>query len=120
MDSKRKGPIVFLLTLTTAAIHLLRAVVDPGIRILFSLNGLGYLGLLLLLYLQRFTPRRGLVRRALIAYTGLTILIWVVWGIVGGGWTATGVVDKAVEITLVGLLWGQDRREKAIGSPGAG
>lgn len=116
LESRPAGPVVFLLTLATAAIHLLRAAADPGIRVLFSLNGLGYLGLLALLYLPRVANRRDLVRWALIAYAGLTILLWVAWGIVSSAWTVTGVLDKALEVTLIGLLWGQKRRTMTIGS----
>jgi len=108
--------IALLLTLTTAAIHLVRAAEDPAIRLWFTLNGLGYLGLLMLLYLPRFVARRTLARTALMIYTGATVALWVLWGLVSGEWTALGVFDKAVEMTLIGLLWGQLRRSGAAES----
>jgi len=88
---------IILTTLITAIVHL-----SFGIP-LFILNGLGYLGLLVLLYaplavLQRFRPA---VRIALIGYTLLTIVLYFV---MGPPFTAVGLLTKAVEAVLVALL----------------
>ena len=87
---------IILTTLITAVIHL-----ALGIP-LFILNGLGYLGLLVLLYaplpaLARFQPA---VRYVLIGYTVLTIVLYFVMAPL----MALGLLTKAVEVVLVILL----------------
>lgn len=87
---------IILTTLITAVIHL-----ALGIP-LFILNGLGYLGLLVLLYaplpaLARFQP---MVRYILIGYTVLTIVLYFVMAPL----MALGLITKAVEVVLVILL----------------
>jgi len=92
-------PVMFgvvLTTLITAIVHL-----SFGIP-LFVLNGLGYLGLLVLLYapvaaLERFRP---VVRYVLIGYTVLTIVLYFVMAPL----MAVGLLTKAVELVLVILL----------------
>ena len=103
---------VILLTAATAAIHFARAAGDPSIRVLFILNGLGYLCLITMLYLPQLEHQRRLVRRALIGYTTLTIVLFFVWGLTSGEWSVIGFVDKLIEVMLVGLLW---REERAAG-----
>lgn len=88
---------IILTTLITAIVH-----VSFGIP-LFVLNGLGYLGLLVLLYaplaaLERFRPA---VRYVLIGYTVLTIVLYFV---MGPPFMAVGLLTKAVEAILVVLL----------------
>jgi hypothetical protein len=106
--------IVILLTVATAAIHFIRAIADPNIRAIFILNGLGYLVLVGMLYFpspQLFNRRR-LLRRALMAYTAVTIALYVVWGVMSGEWAVPlGPVDKVVEVAVVGLLWREDQME---------
>ncbi len=104
---------IVLLTVATAAIHFARAAEDPEIRVLFILNGFGYLCLIIMLYLPRLEHQRRLVRRVLIGYTTLTILLFFVWGLASGEWSAIGFVDKVIEVTLVGLLWWE---ELAVGA----
>ena len=103
---------IIVLTIATAAIHFSRALADPEIRVLFILNGLGYLALLAALYLPLpvVQGRLALVRRVLIGYAGLTIVLWAIWSIMSGEVTALGVVDKLIEIALIGLLWQKGRR----------
>jgi hypothetical protein len=114
-------PAVAIVTLTvvTAAIHFSRAVVDPEIRVLFLLNGLGYLGLLVALYEPPpvLRPRRWLMRRVLIGYTLLTIVLFFVWGMMSGEWPLVGLVDKAIEVTLLVLLWHADRQASLSALP---
>jgi hypothetical protein len=103
---------IIALTIATAAIHFSRALADPEIRALFILNGLGYLALLAALYmpLPIVRERPTLVRRVLIGYAALTILLWAVWSIMSGEVTALGVVDKLIEVALIGLLWRKGRQ----------
>ena len=104
---------IIVLTVCTAVIHFSRAIVDADIRVLFTLNGLGYLGLVTMLYLTQPGRRRRLVRRVLMGYTMLTIMFFFVWGLMGGEWTVIGFVDKVIEVVLVGLLL-QEERQSAM------
>lgn len=88
------------LTLATAAIHVVLAI--PETIVPFFLNALGYLALLAAFYWPALHPRRHLVRWAFIGYTALTILFWV---ILGQPYTPLGLLDKAIELALIGLLW---------------
>ena len=88
---------IILTTLITTIVHL-----SFGIP-LFVLNGLGYLGLLVLLYaplaaLERFRPA---VRYVLIGYTVLTRVLYFV---MGSSFMPMGLVTKPVELVLAILL----------------
>ncbi len=90
--------LIVLLTLATAVIHISLNFPD----VMFILNGLGYLGLVAALYLP-FSPlrqQRRTVRIVLIAYTALTIILWIVMG----ARTPIGYIAKAVEVGLIVLL----------------
>lgn len=89
---------IILLTISTAIIHL--ALGLPNKFIMFILNGLGYLGLLAMLYLPPFAKFRKLARWGLIAYTAITILAWVFIG----ERSLIGYIDKAIEALLIALL----------------
>jgi len=104
---------IIALTVVTAAIHLSRAIADPEIRTLFILNGLGYLALLSAMYLSIpwFVGWRKLARWLLIGYAALTIILWGVWVAMSGEATALGIVDKLIEVALIGLLWWQRRQD---------
>ena len=95
--------IILALGLITAVIHLFL----PGT--LFKLNALGYLGLLALYFIQfGFLPiQRGWVRWAFMAYTALTIILYVVMQVQSGGAfvSALGIVTKIVEAALIFFLW---------------
>mgnify|MGYP000901156076 CR=1 FL=1 len=97
--------IILLAAVGTALIHLWLAFQFPGgVDPVFVLNGLGYLGLTLLLFLplpllDRF---RNLVRWVLIAYTLVTIIGWL---FVGEKSLAIAYVVKALEVVLVIALW---------------
>ena len=97
---------IIVLTLVTAAVHLYLGF--QGLP-LFVLNGLGYLALLAALYLPipRLAPNQNAVRWALVGYTALTIVLWLV--ITGGNSTAVGYMDKTVEVLLIVLLVAEDR-----------
>ncbi len=93
---------IALLTLATALIHLQLNFPDP----MFILNGLGYLALLAALFLPSLACYRGLIRWALIGYTALTILLWLLLG----ARTPIGYMDKVIEIVLIALLLIEARR----------
>ena len=99
------------LVVATAIIHFSRAIADPEIRVLFILNGLGYLGLGTLLFLPQLLRWRRWIRWALIGYTTLTVVLYVVWGLMSGDWVfPLGPLDKVIELSLIWLLWQEDRR----------
>jgi hypothetical protein len=93
---------IVLLTLGTALIHLQLAFPDP----VFILNGLGYLILLVALYLPQLTRYRNVVRWVLVGYAALTIFLWVLIG----ARTPIGYIDKAIEGALIALLLLEIRR----------
>lgn len=102
---------VIVLTLITAFIHLrLGSFGLPQ----FTLNGLGYLVLLALLYLpvSQLAPYRHIVRWALVGYTALTIVLWI---FLGAPYTPTGYFTKLVEIGIIVLLVVEHRMTSATG-----
>lgn len=88
------------LTLTTAYIHL-------GLGgLLFTLNGLGYIGLAVLIVVGASTPM-AVVRRfswfprlALIGYTAMTIGGYLVMG----PYFSLGFITKGIEVVLIALV----------------
>jgi hypothetical protein len=84
------------LTLATALIHLQLNFPDP----VFILNGLGYLALLVALFLPSLARYRRLARWALIGYAALTIFLWILLG----ARTPIGYIDKIIEVALILLL----------------
>jgi hypothetical protein len=116
---------IFVLTLTTAAIHLSYAALNfDGVMMLLS--GLGYLALLGLMYLpiRAAQARHRLVCRTLIGYTVLVFIGYVVYGLVTGEWSVPlGPLAKAIEIGLIFLLVLDDRRDRVAlssAAPGVG
>ena len=95
---------IIMLTLGTALIHLQLNFPDA----VFILNGLGYLALLAALYLPvpQLARYRSLMRWALVAYTALTIFLWILFG----ARTPIGYIDKLVEVALILLLLIESRR----------
>jgi len=96
---------IILSNLATAVLHI---TLYPDI--VFTLNGLGYLGLLgaYFLPISFFQQRHKLVWWALVGYTALTIVLWVVMGdktFVAGTSSATGYYAKAAEVFLLAFLW---------------
>lgn len=96
---------IILFTLATAFLHI---VLYPDI--MFTLNGLGYLGLLgaYFLPISFFQQRHNLVWWALVGYTALTIILWVIMGdktFVAGTSSATGYYAKAAEVILLAFLF---------------
>jgi hypothetical protein len=103
------GVGIFVLTLSTAVIHLFLAFtaipyfgLNFGVM-LFILNGLGYLGLLAALQLpiSQLARFRSAARWALVAYAALTIVLWC---IMAPSYEIIGYIDKAIEVALIALL----------------
>ena len=101
---------IIVLTLATAAIHFWMASKFPEMRTIFMLNGIGYLGLLGVLYLPLgfLAPIHNLARWALIAYTAVTIVAFF-YVTLSNGWSLwddpIGLVTKAIEVVLIVLLF---------------
>jgi hypothetical protein len=95
---------VILLTVSTALTHM--SLLFPDL--IFILNGLGYLGLLGALYLPiaPLAPYRQLVRRILIGYTALSVLLWLAFGLR----EPIGYINKLNELLLIALLVWEDRQ----------
>ena len=94
---------IFLLTLITAGAHIyLSTQPDESLRFLFLLNGLGFLGLLVLYLLPQAKHIHTPIRLGFLAYTLLTLILWFVLGSPREGTLDPfDVVVKAVEVTLV-------------------
>lgn len=78
--------------------------------IMFTLNGLGYLGLLgaYFLPIPFFQERHKLVWWVLVGYTALTLVLWVVMGekdFFASSSAAIGYYAKVAELFLLGFLW---------------
>lgn len=96
---------IILCALATAFLH-----ISLYPDIVFTLNGLGYIGLLgaYLLPIAFFQEKHNLVWWALAGYTALTIVLWLIMGdktFVAGTSSATGYYAKAAEVLLLVLLW---------------
>jgi hypothetical protein len=97
---------IVVFTLITAFIHLVVLNTLMGkVDLLFTLNGLGYLGLLAAYFLPFVRNYRTLVRWAFMAFTLVTIVAWLAIGdkTLPGG--ALGYFTKLDELALVIALW---------------
>ncbi len=97
---------VAVLTLATALIHLSLGISigPPGAApfpLLFYLNALGYLVLLIALYMPQLERFQRLIRWLLILYTAVTFALWFV---LASHWDVGGYVDKTIEAALIILL----------------
>ena len=105
--SRFRTPQILLIVLTacTALIHLERAIQDPDIRILFTLNGLGYFALLAAFYLPMFQRFHNSIRWVFIVYTAVTILLYFVWVAMSSEWTIPlGPIAKVIEAAMIVIL----------------
>jgi len=105
MDLNGKQIGIFLAALATAILHI---TLFPDI--MFTLNGLGYIGLLgaFLLPIPFFQQNHKMVWWAFVGYTALTIVLWLIMGdknFVAGTSSAIGYYAKAAELILIVLLW---------------
>lgn len=108
LNAKHYGIILF--ALATGFLH-----ISLFPDIMFTLNGLGYIGLLAAYFLPIpfLQERHNLVWWALVGYTALTIVLWLVMGdknFVAGTSSATGYYAKAAELLLLGFLWADKPR----------
>ncbi len=103
------GPLqyaVIVLTVLTALIHLVLGMgfFQDMLGKLFVLNGVGYLALLAALYfLPQFAGQRALVRWALMAFAGVTIVAWLVMN--GDFGDMTALATKVIEVALIVALY---------------
>ncbi len=70
---------------------------------LFLLNGIGYLTLGVALYLPSLSRFRPLVRWLLIIFAAVTFIMYFL--VNGFRLNPTGIIDKGVEVVLIGLLF---------------
>jgi hypothetical protein len=112
MSRKALRAVILITGLITAVVHLvvlnlLLGKIDP----LFTLNGLGYLGLLgaFFLDLPFLAGRRRLVTLAFIAFAAVTIVAWFVLGDLQD---VLGIVTKIDEAVLILALF-MDMRSSA-------
>lgn len=108
--------VILVTGLITALVHLVLlniGIIQENGRpdVLFTLNGLGYLALLAAYFFQPafLSERSKLLHYAFIAYTGLTIVAWVLVG----ARDFTGFATKLDELILVYALLAHLRAEKA-------
>lgn len=105
-----EGPIegsIIALAIITAIVHLLLAfgngMLPMGtLPILWLLDAIGYLALLTVLYLPSFAPIQPLVRWVLIAYTAITVIVWLF--VTHAAYDPFDYTDKLIEIVLILLL----------------
>ena len=98
---------IILLTVATAVIHLYLGI-SFGMP-MFILNGVGYLGFLLVLYLPQMRQYQSYTRWLLIAYTALTIIAWAI--VTGFDLTnPIAILTKLIEIALIICLFIEGRR----------
>lgn len=96
---------IIITTVITALIHLYL-----GIKFsnpLFILNGIGYLALLVVLFVRVPIAQkyRALIRWALIAFTVATIVAWLAIGDKSWPGGALGYITKVIEVALIALLF---------------
>jgi hypothetical protein len=98
---------IVLLTVATAVIHLALGI--PNNLTMFILNGIGYLVLLVALYLPQLRAYQNYTRWVLIAYTAVTILAWAV--ITSFDLTdPIAVITKLIEVALIVCLFLERRK----------
>ncbi len=103
---------IIVLTIVTALVHLFLGISFRDM--LFILNGVGYLGLLGLLYLPipMVAPYHGVVRWVLILFAAITIVAWFFIGLHSAGLLA--YTTKVIEIGLIVLLFMEWRQQHNV------
>ena len=76
--------------------------------LLGALNGIGYLALVVALYLPALHRYQRIVRWLLIVFTAVTIILYFL--VVCLRLNLVGIVDKVVEVALITLLLIEDRQ----------
>lgn len=100
---------IAILAVATALIHFSLSL-SMGFDWMFTLNGLGYLGLLAAIFMPipLFIRYRPIFRFLMIFYTLLTIVAWIFMG----ERSTLGYMDKVIEVALVVLLWLDRKRDQ--------
>ncbi len=105
---------IVVLTLITAGVHFYLNIPMGGFDPVFTLNGLGYVALLVvflnLVPLPFLKGREALVPYAYMGYTAVTILAWVILG--DKSFNAIGILGyttKVVEALLMLAVWQYSR-----------
>ncbi len=104
--------LIILLTLITALVHASFFFAKPATDFIYAFNALGYVTLLVLLYLPvpALDPFRRPVRWLFMGYTAVTIGAYLIFGLVTHDWTIPlGPITKLDELFLIGLLWVEGR-----------
>lgn len=93
--------VILITALITGLIHLVVLNLN-GIHVLFALNGLGFIGLTALFFLNPgfVAERRALMHYAFIAFTGVTVLAWVFVG----ARDVLAYITKLDELILIAAL----------------
>ncbi len=103
----RFGPLqigILVLALATAFIHLALAFTSPTtFKILFTLNGLGYITLTVLYFLPQLARYHGVVRWLFIVFAAITILGYFALNL--GSLSTLGIITKLIEVILIVLLF---------------
>ena len=96
---------LIITTVITAAIHLYLGIKFSDT--LFILNGIGFLALLIGLFLPipLAQNNRSLIRWALLGFAAVTILAWLVIGDKSWPSGALGYITKFNEVLLLAFLW---------------
>ena len=100
--------VVALTVLTAVNLHLVLGIgsPEPMFKVLFILNGLGYIVLLAALYfLSPFAANRSLIRWALLGFTAVTVILYFVFNGADAFSSVFGLVDKTIEVLLIILLF---------------
>ncbi|OGO36175.1 MAG: hypothetical protein A2W35_10415 [Chloroflexi bacterium RBG_16_57_11] len=99
---------IILLTVATAVIHLALGIslLSLGGLPMFILNGIGYLALLVALFLPQLRQYQKYTRWVLIGFTAITVLAWVAIG----QRITIGYIDKVIEVALIVCLVVDGRR----------
>ncbi len=99
---------IIIMTLITALFHLyLSTQPDSRLRFWFFLNFVGYVVLLMALYLPQIRIEKRWLRYALIAYTMLTIICWL---LLARPYDPNDIPIKLIEVVLICLLLVEDRQ----------
>lgn len=104
MNRRTLRAVILVTGLISALVHLIVLNLLLGkIDLLFTLNGLGYLGLLAAFFfdLPLLSDRRQLVNLAFIAFAAVTIVAWFV---LGDMTDVLGIVTKIDEAVLIAAL----------------
>lgn len=78
--------------------------------ILFLLNGIGYLGLLIALYLPALARYQHIIRWLLIAFAAVTIVLYFLFA--GFSPNPIGLIDKVIEVALIVALFIEGRQAR--------